>query len=273
MLNLLSFCLKLPKELCLNPENPSSTRGFTLKIIPVLDILNGVAVHAVRGRRKEYKPLKSVISDSGDPLEVAKVFGRLGFTELYIADLNAIMGNGNNLAIIERIANETGLQLMVDSGVADIPTGRTALQHGTSKVVVGTETLTTLNFVEQAVHLFGPDKVIVSLDMKDGQLLTKLKTAEPTNPVDVLRELQRAELTQVILLDLGRVGSGEGIDWALLCKVQENSKMAVFVGGGVHNMADLVKLNEMGVAGALVATSLHSGKITVEEIRRAGLNT
>jgi phosphoribosylformimino-5-aminoimidazole carboxamide ribotide isomerase len=244
----------------------------TLKIIPVLDILDSVAVHAMRGRRKEYKPLKSVLCDSAHPLDVAKVFVSLGFAEIYIADLNAIMGNGQNSAVIERIAKETGLQLMVDAGVADIASARTALQHGASKVIVGTETLTDVNFVQQAVQLLGPDKVIVSLDMKNGQLLNKLNTPKLPDPVDVLQAFQRAGLTQVILLDLGRVGSGEGIELGFLDKVLKNARMLVFVGGGVRDVADLVKLNDIGVGGVLVATSLHSGRITVEEIRHAGLN-
>ncbi len=243
-----------------------------MKIIPVLDILNGVAVHAVRGRRKEYQPLKSVLCDSADPLDVAKAFVRLGFTELYIANLNAIMGDGENLAVIEQIAKASDLQLMVDAGVSDIPGARTVLQRGACKVIIGTETLTTISFIQQAVELLGPDKVIVSLDMKNGQLLNKLNAAKSLDPVDVLLQMQSAGLTQVILLDLGRVGSGEGIDWALLRKVLKNAKMQVFVGGGVRDMADLVRLNDMGVEGVLVATSLHSGRITMEEIICAGLN-
>ncbi len=243
-----------------------------MKIIPVLDILNGVAVHAVRGIRREYKPLKSVLCDSADPLDVAKTFGGLGFRELYVADLNAITGNGENLAVIERIAQTTGLQLMVDAGVADIAGARTVLQHGASRVIVGTETLTDISLVAQAVQLLGPDNVVVSLDMKNGQLLHKFNAAKFSSPIDVLREFQKAGLTQVILLDLSRVGSGEGIDYAFLQTALESVKMRVFVGGGVRDVADLLKLRAMRVAGVLVATALHSGRITVEEIRRAGLS-
>jgi phosphoribosylformimino-5-aminoimidazole carboxamide ribotide isomerase len=242
-----------------------------LKVIPVLDILDGVAVHAVRGRRKEYKPLKSVVCDSANPVDVAEAFVKFGFRALYIADLNAIMGNGENSAVIERIAEETGLQLMLDAGVADIASARTVLQHGASNVVVGTETLTDINFVRQAVQRLGPEKVIVSLDMKNGQLLNKFNSAKSPDPVDVLRDFRRAGLTQLILLDLGRVGSGEGIDWALLRKVLRTTKMQVFVGGGVRDVADLVRLSEMRVEGVLVATSLHSGRIAIEDLRRVGL--
>ncbi len=243
-----------------------------MKIIPVLDVLNGVAVHAVRGERSRYKPLKSVLCDSANPLDVAAAFAGLGFRELYVADLNSITGNGENLHFIERIAEKTGLKLMVDTGVADVESSQTILRHGASEVIIGTETLTDMKFVEQAVHLLGSQSVVVSLDMKNGQILTKLNVQRLPDPVELLREFQESGLTQVILLDLGRVGSGAGLDWDFLRTVTQSVRLRVSVGGGVCDIADLVKLNDLRAAGALVATSLHSGKITIEQILGAGLD-
>ena len=48
-----------------------------LKVIPVIDILNGIVVHAVRGKRREYQPLQSILCKSVEPLEVAKAFKTL----------------------------------------------------------------------------------------------------------------------------------------------------------------------------------------------------
>ena len=88
-----------------------------MKVIPVIDILNGIVVHAVRGKRREYQPLQSILCKSVEPLEVAKAFKALGFSELYIADLDAITGGSVNFQVFKRIAKETGLKLMVDAGV------------------------------------------------------------------------------------------------------------------------------------------------------------
>ena len=79
-------------------------------------MLDGIVVHAVKGQRSKYQPLKSQICNSTDPLKVALSFKEFGFKSLYIADLNAIMGKGNNSAAIEEIALLTGLEIMVDSG-------------------------------------------------------------------------------------------------------------------------------------------------------------
>jgi phosphoribosylformimino-5-aminoimidazole carboxamide ribotide isomerase len=221
-----------------------------VKIIPVIDVLNGVAVHAVRGRRKDYRPLESVLSSSSDPLEVAKAFKRLGFGEVYVADLNAITGNRDNFDVIKRIAEETGLRLMVDAGTADVERAKNLLQKGASRVIVGTETLTDICFVEEAVRLLGADCIVVSLDLRNGQVLAKFSLAKFPNAVAVMLEFLRNGVNQVIVLDLARVGSEEGADFDFL---------------------SLQMLNDMGDAGVLLATALHSGKITVDQLVAAGL--
>jgi phosphoribosylformimino-5-aminoimidazole carboxamide ribotide isomerase len=243
-----------------------------LKIIPVLDILNGVAVHAVRGERKNYKPLKSVVCASADPIDVAMAFKRLGFAELYLADLDAISRNQPNLAIVNETAKTTGLRLMVDGGVTDLERAEKLLANRVSKVVVGTETLRDINFVSEAVHSFGSSRIVVSLDLKNGRLLYESDFGKFPEPLDLLREFQKMGVKQVIVLDLARVGSGEGVDVLFLKKVLDELELEVFVGGGARDINDLLELNNLRVSGVLLATALHSGSITVDELKRAGLS-
>ena len=70
-----------------------------MKIIPVIDVLNGIAVHGIQGERKQYKPLKSLLCRSFKPTEIAYAFELLGFDSLYLADLDAILGKSTNLEI------------------------------------------------------------------------------------------------------------------------------------------------------------------------------
>jgi phosphoribosylformimino-5-aminoimidazole carboxamide ribotide isomerase len=238
-----------------------------LKIIPVIDILNGVVVHAVRGRRKEYQPLKSILCDSADPVAVASAFKTCGFEELYIADLDAIMGKGENFSVLERIAEATGLRLMVDAGICDLNQARQLLQHKVSKVIIGTETLPNLGSVKEAIESFGSDRVIVSLDLKAGKVLSKSESLQSMSALELSCKLQGVGVGELIVLDLALVGSGEGIDFALLKEILCSLKIRVLVGGGVRDVSDLVKLKALGIHGVLVATALHSGKITMNELR------
>jgi phosphoribosylformimino-5-aminoimidazole carboxamide ribotide isomerase len=243
----------------------------TLKIIPVIDILSGITVHAVRGRRSEYQPLKSMLCTSTDPLDVASAFKALGFSELYIADLDAIMGGHPNFSILKQIADTTGLSLMVDAGIADLERAEKLLRSHVSKVIIGTETLPSFSFVREAVKSLGNEQVVVSLDLKGEKVLSGFELGKLGNPLDVLREIQEIGVEQIIMLDLARVGSGEGVNMPLLTEILKNRKVTVLVGGGVRDIADLVELRTVGVFGVLVATALHSGKITLEELKQAGL--
>jgi len=241
-----------------------------LKVVPVIDILGGVAVHAIKGRRSEYQPLKSILCGSADPLDVALTFKALGFSELYIADLDAIMTDHPNFPILKQIADKTGLSLMVDAGVADLGRAEKLLRSNVSKVVIGTETLSSISFVGEAVRFLGKERVVVSLDLKGEKLISRFELGKFSNPLDFLQELQEIGVNQVIMLDLDRVGGGEGVNMPLLKGMLKNRKVKVFVGGGVRDIKDLVKMQEIGVFGVLIATALHSGRISLKELRHAG---
>jgi len=242
-----------------------------VKIIPVIDVLGGRVVHAVRGRRKEYQPLKSNLCASTDPVDVAAALKALGFGELYLADLDAITRGQANFSIFKNIADKTGLELMVDAGVDTLKKAESVLESHVSKVIIGTETLPSASLVAEAVKLFGSEKVMVSLDLMGDRVISGFELGALKDPVALLREFQEAGVSQVIVLDLCRVGSGEGVNVPFLREVLKKIKVNVYVGGGVREIKDLVELKGVGVFGVLVATALHSGKISLKELKQTGL--
>jgi phosphoribosylformimino-5-aminoimidazole carboxamide ribotide isomerase len=242
-----------------------------VKIIPVIDVLGGRVVHAVRGRRKEYQPLKSILCTSTDPVDVAVALKALGFGELYVADLDAITCGQANFSIFKNIADKTGLELMVDAGIGDLKKAESVLESHVSKVIIGTETLPSASLVAEAIGLFGSEKIMVSLDLMGDRVISGFELGALKDPVALLREFQEVGVSQIIVLDLARVGSGEGVNMSFLKEVVRNIKAKVFVGGGVRDVKDLVELKDIGVFGVLVATALHSGKISPEGLKHAGL--
>ena len=237
-----------------------------VKVIPVIDILNGVAVHAVKGKRSEYQPLKSVLCNSAAPLTVACKFRSCGFGDLYIADLDAITGKGENLEVLQKIADKTGLALMVDAGISDIDGAQRLLRCGVARVIVGTETLPSLNCLKEMIQRLGNEKIVVSLDLKNGKVLSKSPSIASMDVFKLARRLEKMGACELIVLDLARVGSGEGVDMALLEKLILELKIKVDVGGGVRDIDDLAALKLLGVHGVLLATALHSGKISVDQL-------
>jgi phosphoribosylformimino-5-aminoimidazole carboxamide ribotide isomerase len=242
-----------------------------LKVIPVLDVLGGVAVHAIRGKRKEYQPLKSVLCASAEPLDVAAALRALGFSELYVADLDAITGGQPNFSLFKRLAGGSGLALLVDAGVTSLKRAEEVLDSGVSKVIIGTETLQSMGFVAEAVGSLGSKRIMVSLDLMGDRVLSRFELGRLSEPLAFLRELEETGVSQVIVLDLQKVGSSEGVNTAFLKEVLRNIKADVFVGGGVRDVKDLMELKDLGVFRVLVATALHSGKISPESLKQAGL--
>jgi phosphoribosylformimino-5-aminoimidazole carboxamide ribotide isomerase len=242
-----------------------------LKVIPVIDVLNGIVVHAVRGIRKDYQPIQSVLTKSVEPLEVARSLKDIGFSDLYVADLDAIIDCSMNFPFIKNITDEIDLKLMVDAGVTSIERAKKLLDSGASKLIIGTETLQSKDFVAQAVDIFGSGHVVVSLDLKGDKILVKLGFDGCIDPMCLLRQFKDMGVSQVIVLDLLRVGSGEGVNIDFLKKVIMEVGVEVYVGGGVRDINDLVELKNLGVSGALMATALHTGKISIDELKREDL--
>jgi len=243
----------------------------SLKVVPVIDVLNGVVVHAIRGNRGEYQPLKSVLTASVDPVEVASVFKLQGFSELYLADLDAISDNKLNFDLYSGLA-QLGFNFMVDAGVTDIKTAELLRSCGVSKIIIGTETLQNITFIKETVQQMGAEHIIVSLDIKDGKVLTQPNFDGPTDLFSLLETFCTIGVSEFILLDLSRVGSNEGINIELLKKTLTTlNGRGVYVGGGVQTIDELLHLEELDVLGVMFATALHSGKISICDLRKANL--
>lgn len=236
-----------------------------LKVIPVLDVLNGVAVHAIRGNRKRYQPLRSVLCESSNPLDLAKAFEVLGFDGLYLADLDSILGLGNNFNLIKQIKSETALKMMADAGINDIEKANRVLENGASQIIIGTETLDRLNFVRESLEYFGRDRVIVSLDLMNGKVLSKSHDVNEIIPF--IETLEKIGINELIVLDLSRVGAESGVNLIVIKEVLNRIKIKILTGGGVRNINDLEELNSLGIDAALVSTAIHTGNLTLEEIK------
>jgi phosphoribosylformimino-5-aminoimidazole carboxamide ribotide isomerase len=239
-----------------------------MRVVPVIDLKDGTAVHAVRGERERYRPVHSVITpDDGDPLALTRAFrSELGLDELYVADLDAIAGGPGNADVVAALAREG--RAMVDAGTATPATVARLLELSVACVVIGTETLPDpAAFRRLRVEL--PDApLVLSLDLRAGRVLSPDRELARLSAADALARFADAGAREAIVLDLARVGSGAGPDVALLGELHARfPELELLAGGGVRHVGDLRALAEAGAAGALVATALHDGAIRADELR------
>jgi HisA/HisF family protein len=224
-------------------------------------------VHAVRGERERYRPLRSRIVAGSDPVQVTRaVREALGLGELYVADLDAIAGGPGNREVVAALAHEA--RVMVDAGVAEVAAVRLLLELGAARVLIGTETLADQAALEQLRAELPYAPLVLSLDLREGRVLSPDAELARLGAAEALARLGRSGVREVIVLDLARVGSRAGPDVALVRDLCARfPEFELLAGGGVRDLADLRALADAGAAGALVATALHSGAIGCEELR------
>src|SRR4051794_19208344 len=188
------------------PMSTASVAG--IRVVGVIDLKNGTAVHAVRGERERYRPVRGVMADDGDPLSLARAFrAELGVDELYVADLDAITGVGDNSSSITALTHDA--RVMVDAGVTEPDRARALLELGAHRVIVGTETLAAPDALDRLLAELPDGAVVLSADLRDGCALSPDPRLAGLPAVDAVAGLRRPGLREAIVLDLARVGSGE----------------------------------------------------------------
>ncbi len=224
----------------------------------VMDIYNSAVVHAVKGERAAYKPVHtfSHICHSSAPGEVVACIRP---REVYVADLNQLQGRGNNFSAIEGLHPS----MMLDIGASTMRDVEIGLELS-QKVVLGSETA-PLGLIEQACDFLhsSTEALAVSIDCRGGELLCP----EPMEVVEFARALSGVDVSDVLLLNLTKVGTGSGIDDELVLSVMDALDRKVLYGGGVASMEHIDHLDELGAGGALVATAVHTGAVPVSVLR------
>jgi HisA/HisF family protein len=230
-----------------------------MNIIPVLDLRGGVVVRAEKGQRDRYRPIVSPLSKTSDPADVIRgLLAIHAFKVFYIADLDAIMATGDNDQVLHGLQREfPNLALWIDNGIADVAAAEQWLSATPGHLVVGSETQKDMALVR---HVSGHDRVVLSLDFR-GETFQ--------GPAALLDDVG-AWPQRLIVMTLARVGSGAGPDLDRLRAVRDVAAgREVYAAGGVRDGVDLASLRCAGIAGALVATSLHDGRLRGSDIEAA----
>jgi HisA/HisF family protein len=227
-------------------------------IIPVIDIRGGVAVRAVAGERAQYRPIKTPLADSADPVAVARGYQSVfPFPTLYLADLDGIEGRGANRSLHSRVANawEGGEVWLDDGGIEAEPS------HQRVRPVVGSETLMAAGICQSALGGRPLNRSgILSLDFRG---LTFMGPPE-------LLAYPSTWPGAIIVMTLAKVGRNEGPDLKRVAAVAQMAgpERSVFAAGGVRDMDDVRALRDAGASGVLVATALHAGKIKAGDLEQ-----
>lgn len=234
-----------------------------MRIIPVMDLLDGVVVRGVGGLRDHYRPIQSQLVDSTEPLGIARALRhKLGESYIYVADLDAIRSGTLNREAIQSLADE-GFQLLLDAGACQCRQVELLMRLGVTDVVVGLETLVDPNELKRAVDQFG-ERVVFSLDLKANWPQTADQSPwRDLSPERIVDEAVQLGVQRMIVLDLHNIGRNAGLATLQLCRDirERHPDVRLITGGGVRNQDDLEPLTEAGIEGVMIASALHDGRI------------
>lgn len=224
-----------------------------IKKIPVIDLKQHQAVSGKSGMRDTYQPLNTVFAPSANPVEIAQGLKLNGADEMYIADLDLIESQGHNINDIKMV--NTILPVMFDGGVKNLEAFEFFLDYA-YKIIVPTETLESIEEMEKIFEKFPKERIVVSIDTKNNELLAKNFDMSLSEFKEILIRLDPIE---IILLDITGVGTEKGYNEYLLNEFEE-LKDKLIIGGGL-NKDSLGELESLGIKKVLIGTSLHSGEV------------
>jgi phosphoribosylformimino-5-aminoimidazole carboxamide ribotide isomerase len=233
-----------------------------VQLIPAIDLMNGKIVRLTHGDPKTAK----VYSQFGGPVETAKKWQKDGATKLHIIDLDAALGMGNNLPLIDDIAESTDLPIQVGGGIRSIDTVEKVLGLGVSQVILGALAFSNPKAVTTIQKRFGAESVIVALDNRDGKVMVEgWKTATALSMKEALEKFVALGVKVFLVTSITKDGTLSGPDLDTLRETCQYPSVEVIAAGGIGGLNDLVALKRVGVAGAVIGKALYEGRFTLKE--------
>ncbi|WP_292784208.1 HisA/HisF-related TIM barrel protein [Methylophilus sp. UBA6697] len=230
-----------------------------MHIIPVIDLMHGQVVQAIQGQRQHYRAIQSQLTDSHALLDVITAILQVyAFDCVYIADLNAITGQGdipNHLPLIKQVMTAfPNLQWWVDAGLNSTEALKPWLDAGI-RPIIASETLIDIKTYQAMREITAHS--ILSLDFfEDGfhgpdRLLTETGLwSQPT-----------------ILMSLPKVGANQGPEVEKISSLKnQHPQQAIYAAGGVRHVADIQALAQAGADGVLIASALHQKQLTASDL-------
>lgn len=201
-----------------------------------------------------------------DPLAAARAFARDGARWVHFVDLDRAAGTGENRALTRRfLTATTGLHVQVGGALASDAAIAELLEWGATRVVIGALAATDPALVERLLARHGATRLAVAIDARDGRVAPRgSELTLPLTPLGLAERVRTAGARTVIYTDAARDGmlAGPDVEGA---RAIAALGLEVIASGGVASLADLRRLREAGLAGAIVGRALFDGRFTLAE--------
>ena len=236
-----------------------------LLIIPAIEIRGGKCVQMVQGIQG------FVYSD--DPIEMAKLWRKENAKSLHVTDVDgAIEGRVVNFDVIERMAKTVDIPIELGGGLRTFEEIKKAFDAGMYRVVISTLVIENPDEAKRILDMYGPSKVILGIDAKNGTVKTKgWQKDSGLTAISVALNAKALGFRRVAYTDILLDGMMRGPNLEALRILAEKTGMRITASGGISDLDDLLKLQEMeslGVDSVVIGRALYENKFACQELWR-----
>lgn len=236
-------------------------------IFPAIDLKEGRCVRLIQGKKEK----ETIYSER--PAEVARSFQSGGARWLHIVDLDgAFAGSPQNLGVIKDIASQIDIPFQVGGGLRTEADVEKVLQAGATRVIIGTRALENPDFVRRLVDRFGPEKIVLGLDARQGMVAVKgWVEVSSVSAVDLAQQMRDMGVVRAVYTDVAQDGMLRGPNITATEEVARISRLKIIASGGVSSLDDIRRLKTLvplGVEGAIIGKAIYDGKIDLSEALR-----
>ena len=239
------------------------------RIIVCLDVKDGRTTKGVKFQNN---------IDIGDPVEMAKEYYKQGVDELVFYDIIAsARGRGPILELISQVASQVFIPFCVGGGIGSIEDIRSTILAGAEKISLNSQAVKNPGLITEGARIFGNQCIVLGMDAaKDEQMPSGYRVYINGGRIKTdLDALEWAKKTvelgagEIVLNSIDADGTKNGYELDLTKMISENVSVPVIASGGGGTPEHLADALTKGKAdAALIATMVHSGKYTVESIKK-----
>jgi phosphoribosylformimino-5-aminoimidazole carboxamide ribotide isomerase len=228
-------------------------------VVPAIDLRGGRCVRLVQG---DYAR-ETVFAE--DPIEMARGWQAAGARMLHVVDLDGARdGVPAQREVIGAIVAALDIPVQVGGGVRSIEHGAALYAAGVERVVLGTAAIEQPELVDQLLAQYGPERVVVGVDARNGLVATRGWTETSAVTAEALIEDMRERgVRRVVYTDIDRDGTLVSPNFDAIERVGRLG-VAVVASGGVATREHLRQLAAIpGVDEAIVGRALYTGDVVL----------
>ncbi len=236
-----------------------------IEIIPAIDIIESKCVRLTKG---DYN---TKIIYNENPLDVAREFEDHGIRRLHVVDLDgAKAGHIINYKTLEKIASKTNLIIDFGGGLKTTDDLRIAFESGAQMVTGGSIAVKNPEEFTSWITNYGAEKIILGADVKD-KMITVSGWMEDTSEelIPFIQRYYEKGIEKVICTDISKDGMLQGSATDLYKEMLDAiPELYLIASGGVSNISDIEKLQEVGIPAVIFGKAIYEGKIKLKELER-----